>query len=216
MLKLKQDIINSIAEFTLLDDPFMSKVFEDDIKRTQFILRIFLRNDKIKVKKASTQKRIKNLQGRDLQLDIYHIHRTIDENGKSFLDGSHIIYVNSEIQDETPLGRLMHDFRCKNPDDMYYQELADKVRYFKEDEEGLDIMGDVMEKLMAKREREAIAKAEAKNEAKAAKAVAKAEKNAKIKFAKSLLTENESLERTARLTELSLKEVRKIAEKLSA
>lgn len=106
----------------------------------------------------------------------------------------------------------MHDFRCKNPDDMYYQELADKVRYFKEDEEGLDIMGDVMEKLMAKREREAIAK----NEAKAAKAVAKAEKNAKIKFAKSLLTENESLERTARLTELSLKEVRKIAEKLSA
>ena len=52
MLKLKQDIINSIAEFTLLDDPFMSKVFEDDIKRTQFILRIFLRNDKIKVKKS--------------------------------------------------------------------------------------------------------------------------------------------------------------------
>lgn len=38
----------------------------------------------------------------------------------------------------------------------------------------------------------------------------------KEKFAKSLLTENESLERTARLTELSLKEVRKIAEKLSA
>lgn len=110
----------------------------------------------------------------------------------------------------------MHDFHCKNPDDMYYQELADKVRYFKENEEGLDIMGDVMEKLMAKREREAIAKAEAKNEAKAAKAIAKAEKNAKIKVAKSLLTENESLERTARLTELSLKEVRKIAEKLSA
>ena len=31
----------------------------------------------------------------------------------------------------------MHDFHCKNPDDMYYNELADKVRYFKEDEEGL-------------------------------------------------------------------------------
>ena len=38
----------------------------------------------------------------------------------------------------------------------------------------------------------------------------------KEKFAKSFLTENESLKRTARLTELSLKEVRKIAEKLSA
>lgn len=95
----------------------------------------------------------------------------------------------------------MHDFHCKNPDDMYYQELADKVRYFKEDEEGLDIMGDVMEKLMAKREREA------------AERIKKAERK---KLAKSLLSENESLERTARLTELSLKEVRKIAEKLSA
>lgn len=95
----------------------------------------------------------------------------------------------------------MHDFHCKNPDDMYYQELADKVRYFKEDEEGLDIMGDVMEKLMAKREREA------------AERIKKAERK---RLAKSLLTENESLERTARLTELSLKEVRKIAEKLSA
>lgn len=53
-----------------MDDPFMTKVFEDDIERTQLILRIILENDTIKVKKASTQKRLKNLQGRDLQLDI--------------------------------------------------------------------------------------------------------------------------------------------------
>lgn len=105
------------------------------------------------------------LQGK---LPIYHIHRTIDENGKSFADGSHIIYVNSEIQDETPLGRLMHDFCCKNPDDMHYQELAKKAKYFKEEQEGVEIMGDVMEKLMAEVRAEDAAKI-AKLEAKLAK-----------------------------------------------
>ena len=43
-----------------------------------------------------------------------------------------IIMNNDNIQDDTPLGRLMHDFCCKNPDDMHYKELAEKTRYFKE------------------------------------------------------------------------------------
>lgn len=30
----------------------------------------------------------------------------------------------------------MHDFSCKNPDDMYYENLAKKIKYFKEEEEG--------------------------------------------------------------------------------
>lgn len=43
-----------------------------------------------------------------------------------------IIMNNDNIQYDTPLGRLMHDFCCKNPDDMHYKELAEKTRYFKE------------------------------------------------------------------------------------
>ena len=39
----------------------------------------------------------------------------------------------------------MHDFFCTNPDDMYFKQLADKVRYFKEDEEGVEAMCKVME-----------------------------------------------------------------------
>ena len=39
----------------------------------------------------------------------------------------------------------MHDFFCTNPDDMYFDELADKVRYFKEDEKGVAMMCKVME-----------------------------------------------------------------------
>lgn len=266
--KLKDDILKAIREFTLMDDTFVSKVLEDEPEIVEFMLRIFLDDDKIKVIKSETQKRIKNLQGHDLQLDIfaekangekfnveiqnensgaiaqraryhmslldaksivkgtdfdklpenyvifvtkrdylngglpiYHIHRTIDENGKQFKDGSHIIYVNNKIQDNTPLGRLMHDFSCKNPDDMYYENLAKKIKYFKEEEEGVQKMGDVMEKLMAKREREA------------EKKTAKKERR---ELAKNLLAENETIERTARLTTLSVAEVRKLAEKLSA
>jgi hypothetical protein len=30
----------------------------------------------------------------------------------------------------------MHDFKCENPDDMYYEILRNRVRYFKEDEGG--------------------------------------------------------------------------------
>ena len=68
MLKLKSDVLDSIKKFTLLDDTFMTKVFEDDKECTQFLLRIIFNDDKIKVKDVRTQKRIKNLQGRDLQM----------------------------------------------------------------------------------------------------------------------------------------------------
>ena len=44
-----------------------------------------------------------------------------------------IIYVNAEIKDETPLGKLMQDLSCANPDEMNYKELADRARYFKKD-----------------------------------------------------------------------------------
>ena len=267
MSKLKQAILDAIREMTLLDDTFMTKVFEDDIKQAQFLLHILFNDDTIKVKKVTTQKRIKNLQGRDLQLDIlaekangtlfnvevqnenkgaipqraryhmsildgkslpkgqyfdklpdnyvifitkndvlqgklpiYHIHRTIDENGNAFADGSHIIYVNSEIQDETPLGRLMHDFCCKNPDDMHYKELAEKTRYFKE-QEGIKIMGDVMEKLMT----EIVAEEKAE-----------AVKEERTTIAKEMLANNESIDKILLYSKLSLAEVRALAQKMSA
>ena len=44
---------------------------------------------------------------------------------------SEIIYVNGNIQDETPLGKLMHDFRCADPNDMYYEVLRKRVNYLK-------------------------------------------------------------------------------------
>ena len=109
------------------------------------------------------------------------------------------------VKDDTPLGRLMHDFTCKNPDDMYYPELAEKARYFKETEKGLTNMGDVFEKFAAKRAKEAAKEA----------AEATAKEN-KIEFAKGLLAEGMSIEFTVRLSKLSEAEVRELASKLTA
>lgn len=39
----------------------------------------------------------------------------------------------------------MHDFSCTEPDDMNYEELAKKARYFKKDEKGVATMCKIME-----------------------------------------------------------------------
>ena len=89
-------------------------------------------------------------------LPIYHIDRIVQETGKPFGDEAHIIYVNSQIKDETELGKLMHDFSCADPKDMYYKILADRVRYFKEDAEGVATMCKVMEDMRNEAAREAV------------------------------------------------------------
>ncbi|MCI9465974.1 MAG: nuclease, partial [Ruminiclostridium sp.] len=40
---------------------------------------------------------------------------------------------------------LMHDFSCTDPGEMYYHVLADRVRFFKESKEGVEIMCRAME-----------------------------------------------------------------------
>lgn len=69
---------------------------------------------------------------------MYTIDRRIDENGKLFGDGSHIIYVNGEHRDaDTALGRLLHDLFTSNPDEMNYNLLADRISYLKGGKEGV-------------------------------------------------------------------------------
>ncbi|MCR4935627.1 MAG: PD-(D/E)XK nuclease family transposase [Oscillospiraceae bacterium] len=83
----------------------------------------------------------------ELGLPLYHIDRVIAETGGLFDDGTHILYVNGEYRDDSPVGKLMHDFSCTNPGDMYYGVLADRVRFFKESKEGVAIMCRVMEEM---------------------------------------------------------------------
>lgn len=202
-----------IRNFRLMDDDFMSKVFEDKAC-AEFLLKVILSRDDLTVQEVHGQHDLKNLQGRSVRLDIlavdkanraynievqrsdrgagakrarynsslldanltekgdcydalnetyvifitehdvlqeglpiYHINRIVEETGKSFGDEAHIIYVNSQIKDETALGKLMHDFSCTDPDDMNYSVLAQRVRYFKEDMEGVTTMCRAMEEM---------------------------------------------------------------------
>ena len=49
----------------------------------------------------------------------------------------------------------MHDFSCTSAKDMYYEVLANRVQYFKEDEKGVAIMCKAMEDMRNEAAREA-------------------------------------------------------------
>lgn len=57
---------------------------------------------------------------------IYHIDRYIKETKEAFNDGEHIVYVNAAYKDKdgTDLGKLMHDFKCVDPDKMNFEVLS--------------------------------------------------------------------------------------------
>ena len=78
-------------------------------------------------------------------LPLYPIERCFLGTGERFEDGSHILYVNGAYRNDTPIGKLMHDFSCTDAADMYYGTLADRVRFFKESKEGIEIMCRAME-----------------------------------------------------------------------
>ncbi len=78
-------------------------------------------------------------------LPLYPIERCFLETGERFEDGSHILYVNGAYRGDTPIGKLMHDFSCTDAADMYYGTLANRVRFFKESKEGIEIMCKAME-----------------------------------------------------------------------
>lgn len=80
-------------------------------------------------------------------LPIYHIDRMIKETGEKFEDETHIIYVNSLIQNETKLGKLMQDFWCKRGEDMNYDVLAERVSFFKEKKEGVNEMCEILDEV---------------------------------------------------------------------
>ena len=261
-----------VDDITLMNNRFMNKVFDGNIPATQRMLRVILKNDKIKVRKVGVQQWLQNLYGHSTQLDIlaedehgtqfnveiqrsdegasvqrarfycgaldmhfldtgekyealpdayvifitesdvfkegrpiYNVERSINESGRAFGDGSHIVYVNAACQDDTPLGRLMQDFNCNDPAKMHYKELADRVNYFKTSKEGEIDMTDIIE-------------AYANNKAKevAAKVAEETAYQRNIEVAKEMLADNMSIEVVTRISKLSEDEVRALAAKQSA
>ena len=93
---------------------------------------------------------------------ISHIQRRINETEDIFQDGQHILYVNSKKQDDTELGRLMHDLHCEEADEMYSNILATRVHQLKETEEGVNQMCQELEEIYNEGEQSGVQKGELK------------------------------------------------------
>lgn len=87
---------------------------------------------------------------------VYPVERyvTIGEDKVLFGDGSHILYVNGKYRGDDDIGRLMHDFSCTDPDDMNYEALAKRARYFKQDREGVVTMSSILEDMRNEKAKE--------------------------------------------------------------
>lgn len=94
---------------------------------------------------------------------IYEIERCFVKSGKRFGDGSHILYVNRSYRDDSPVGKLMHDFSCTDPSDMCYNVLADRARFFKESKEGIAVMCKVLDDMRRQSYQEGMAEGKNKN-----------------------------------------------------
>ena len=112
----------------------------------------------------------------------------------TFQDESHIIYVNGEYEGNDPIGDLMHDFACANPDKMRSKILAEKTRYYKQDDKGVRRMSKIMEEFAIEERTEA-----------------------KLEAARNMLSMNLGThEQIAQAVELSLETVQQLAEELKA
>jgi len=95
---------------------------------------------------------------------------------------------------DTALGKLMIDLYCTEAKDMNYKELSERVQNYKETEEGVDTMCDILDEM--------------RNEAEYKKA---------CEIAKKMLSSNKlSLEEVADYSGLSLEKVRELAGNKSA
>lgn len=131
---------------------------------------------------------------------VYSIERYISGSDEKFDDGSHILYVNGAYRGDTPLGKLMHDFSCTVPDEMYYDELAERVRFFKESKEGVLTMCKVMEDMRNEAAAQGIAQGIAQGALERSKLIAQ----------EMLAMGMFSLEKIANITRLPLDEVKKL------
>ena len=127
-------------------------------------------------------------------LPIYHIDRQIKELKEAFQDEAHIIYVNSKKQDDTELGRLMHDLHCKKADEMHSPILAKRMYELKETQKGVELMCHEMEKIYS----EGMESGEKRGELKAKK-----------ETALSMAEEGMNIQKIARLVKVSEKDVQK-------
>ncbi len=121
---------------------------------------------------------------------VYPVERYVKIGRKKVLfgDGSHILYVNGKYRGDDEIGKLIHDLSCTDPDEMNYEALADRARYYKKNEKGVAVMCKIMEDMRIE-----------------------AEQNRAKKMAIRMIKAGKmSLDDIADYTELSLEELKKL------
>ena len=172
---------------------------------------------------------------------IYYVDRYLewkDKEGKvigrePFNDGTHIMYINASQKGKknlpkeklTELERALHDFFCRDYNDMYCEELREPVKYLKDTKEGEIFMRNLFELAIKQTEERVrketeqklkeMEKAKILAEKQAKKAEKQAEKQAKqakleglLETAKNLLQEGFSIDKVAKFTKLKVADIR--------
>ena len=78
---------------------------------------------------------------------LYPVERVIMPECESFNDREHIQYVNGAYRGNDPLGELMHDFCCSDPDEMKNEMHAEASRYYKENPKGVETVCKIIEEM---------------------------------------------------------------------
>lgn len=153
-----QEDLERLRGFRPIDDTFMRGLFKENIPLAELVLRIIIGKPDLVLLKCETQADMKRVTGaRSVCLDAY----ATDSTGKKYdievqrsdngADPHRARYHSSmldiEYRDNSDIGRLMHDFNCTNASDMYFDLLAEKTRYLKENPKGVNEMCKVMEDL---------------------------------------------------------------------
>ncbi len=138
---------------------------------------------------------------------VYSVSKTLnikDEDGNNLLfdDGCNIMYINGEYRGDDALGKLMHDFSTPNADEMIYDKLADKVRFYKQDETGVQMASKIVEEYGDERAAEALKQGIQQGEQKRA-----------IEDAKNLYANGVSIEIIAKSLKMTIAEVQNIIKK---
>jgi predicted transposase/invertase (TIGR01784 family) len=141
------------------------------------------------------------------ELPLYRVERSVCETGERFCDGSHIIYVNGSYKGDDAIGRLVHDFRCSNAEDMYYSQFADGVRYYKESggkEKMCEKVERYAEKKAEERARTVKEYAEKKAAERAAEKIREAEETAEKRATERVRQAQETAEKKAQASKAAM------------
>ena len=138
---------------------------------------------------------------------VYDIERVMKGSGKSFRDGTHILYISADLTDrDTDLGKLMHDLRCPDPERMHHRALRERARYLKRSEEGIGEMAGEFERILKAKVKEAVKETRESSL-----------KEGRKEMARSLLAEGSfSVSKIAKLSKLPVGEVERIKNGIKA